>query len=106
MIQFTISDAADQQFAAILNNRRVTFRIYYAKAMDRWSFDLSIDDVPVLYGRRIVVGVDLLAPFGFDIGSIFVLEATTGGTPNRRGLPDGLVRMYHATEAEINAAIS
>lgn len=106
MIEFTISDAADQQFAAILNNRRVTFRIYYVKASDRWFFDLSIDDTPVLYGRKIVLGVDLLAAFDFGIGSIFVLEVTPGSLPNRRGLPDGLVRMYHATEAEINEAIS
>jgi len=104
MIEFTVADAADQQFSAILNNRRVTLRLRYNVTTDRWSLDLSLDDQPVLQGRRIVTGVDLLAPFDFGIGAIFAYPAAEGQIPDRSGLPSGRVRLYHATPAEIEAA--
>lgn len=102
MKEFPILDVADQQFGAILNGRRTTIRVRYNVTSDRWSFDLSIDDEPVLHGRRIVTGVDLLAPFDFGIGLIFAL-ATPGNEdvgPDRAAFPAGTVRLYHATEAE------
>lgn len=104
MIEFKITDAADQQFGAILNNRRVTMRLRYNTTTDRWSLDLSIDDQPVLHGRRIVVGVDLLEPFGFGIGAVFALSGVFDDPPNRTNLVNGNVKLYHATEAEIDAA--
>lgn len=105
MKEFPILDAADQQFGTILNNRRVTIRVRYNPTTDLWSFDLAIDDLPVLHGRRIVTGVDLLAPFNLDIGLIFAL--TTPGNealgPDRASLPAGTVKLYHATEVEVAA---
>lgn len=106
MIQFKIADHADQQFATILNNRRVTLRLRYNVTAERWTLDVSIDDLPVLTGRKIVTGVDLLAPFKLGIGLIFALPAKPGSVPNRNDLPLGNVRLYHATEAEYDAAIS
>jgi hypothetical protein len=106
MIEFTVADEADQQFATVLNNRRVTLRLRYNVTTDRWSFDLSIDDLPVLHGRRIVPGVDLLAPFGFGIGMIFAAAVKPGAEPNRYDLPAGNVRIFHATEAEVEAALA
>ena len=105
MIVFNIADAADQQFSTILEGRRVTFRLRYNPTNDRWSFDLAIDDVPILKGRRIVTGVDLLAPFGLGIGAIFALTATAGAAPDRRAIPDGTVRIYHALQEEIDASV-
>jgi len=104
MIQFPITDVADQQFGAVLNNRRVTLRIRYNVTTDRWSFNLSIDDTPVLHGRRVVQGVDLLAAFNFGIGAIFAFADNEGAEANRDNLPSGVVRLYHATAAEIEAA--
>lgn len=104
MIRFEIADQADQQFAAILDRRRVTIRLRYNVSIDRWSLDLSIDDLPVLRGRRIVEGVDLLAPYGFGIGAIFAVAERPGLEPNRENLPRGIVRLYHATAAEIAEA--
>lgn len=104
MIVFKIVDVADQQFSAVLNNRRVTIRLRWNLTSGRWSFDMSIDDVPVLHGRRIVTGIDLLAAFNFGIGAIFSLPAVAGAEPNRDNLPNGNVRLYHATQAEIDAA--
>ena len=104
MKQFSIIDAPDQQFAVILNNRRVTIRLRYNSTTDRWSMNLAIDDLPVLYGVRIVTGVDLLEPFNLGIGCIFALATNAGQNPDREGLPSGRVRLYHATIEEVEAA--
>lgn len=104
MIVFSIVDAADQQFGTIVNNRRVTIRLRWNLSSGRWSFDLAIDDLPVLTGRRIVTGIDLLAPFDLGIGAIFALSAVPGAQPGRNELPAGDVRLYHATADEIAAA--
>ena len=104
MIRFPIIDAADQQFSTIVNNQRCTIRIRYNVWNDRWSFDLSIDDAVVLCGRRIVPGVDLLAPFRFGVGVIFCIPNTEGAVPDRAALPAGDVRVYQATAAEYEAA--
>lgn len=103
---FNFSTDADQQFAMILNNRRVTFRFRYNVSSDRWSFDLSIDDQPVLYGRRVVTGVDLIGAHNFDIGLLFAVSIVPGAVPDRVQLPNGSVRMFHIMQDELNAAIS
>jgi hypothetical protein len=108
MIEFKIIDAADQQWSAILNQRRVTLRLRYnQRASERWSLDLMIDDIPVLHGRRVVVGVNLLEPFGFDIGAIVVLPAieNSPAIPGRVELPSGIVRMYHLSPEDLAEAV-
>ena len=103
MREFVITNDADQQFTVILSGRRCTIRIRYNGSVDRWMMDLSIDDAPVLTGRRLVVGSDLLAAYDFGLGSIFILSETGTLNPGRDELPGGLVRMYHATAAEVEA---
>jgi hypothetical protein len=103
VIQFNISDAADQQFATILNGRRVTIRLRYNVTSEHWSMDLSVDDQPVLRGRRVVTGVDLLQPFRLGIGAIFAWPQRPDLSPNRNNLPRALVGLYHASAAEIAA---
>ena len=106
MIEFPILDEADQQFGAVLNNRRVTLRVRYNTTTDRWSLDVSIDNTPVLHGRRVVAGVDLLLPFSLGIGAVFAVPVKDGEVPNRAGLPGGRVKLYHASEAEIGEALA
>lgn len=101
MIEFSIIDEADQQFATVLDGRRVTIRLRYNVSTDRWNMDLSIDDQPVLTGRRVVTGIDLLAPFDFGIGAVFAFAEKPGTLPDRNALPRSAVRLYHASEAEI-----
>lgn len=103
---FEIADLPDQQFATVFDGQRVTIRLRYNVTWDRWSLDLSIDDLPVLQGRKIVTGVDLLKPFNLGVGIIFAAAVTPGAVPNKDSLPNGTVRIYQTTEDEINAAIS
>lgn len=100
---FRIIDAADQQFGTIINGRRVTIRLRYNPTSERWSFDLAIDDQPVLLGRRIVTGVDLLAPFNFGLGVVFAAAVTPGAVPDRQALPAGTVKLFHASDEEAGA---
>ena len=104
MIRFHISNQADQKFATILNNKRVSFRFRYNPKIDRWSFDLSLDGKAILHGRRVVPGADLLAAFNFGIGKIFV-HSVTGADPNRNNLPDAIVNIYQVSEEEYDAAM-
>lgn len=101
---FNIIDASDQQFGTVINNRRVTIRLRYNVTTDRWSFDLSIDDLPVLHGRRVVTGVDLLAAYDFGLGMIFAYSAT-GEQPDRDALPAGTVQLFQANQSELEAAL-
>lgn len=104
MKELPVIDAADQIFSTVLNNRRVTIRLRYAPSTDRWSMDLAVDDEPLLYGRKIVLGTDILAAYDFGIGSIIALKANGGyAEPNRENLPSGVVRLYHYDESDLAA---
>lgn len=105
MIEIKIVNEPKQKFSVLLNRRRVTFTFWYNQTSDRWSFDLALDDIPVLHGRRVVTGVDLLAPFDLGIGVLFAYSEA-GGVPDRENLPNGVVKLYHATQEEVNAAVA
>lgn len=105
MIELPIIDEPKQRFSHLLNGRRVTFDVWYSVTSDRWSMDLSVDDAPVLHGRRIVPGVDLLAPFNFGVGIVFAFSEA-GAAPNRDNLPLGVVKLYHTTQGEVDAAVA
>lgn len=106
MIEFHILDEPRQKFSVLLDNRRVTFELWYSPATDRWSMDLAIDRAPVLQGRRIVTGVDLLAPFNLGIGILFAWPEVTGAVPDRSSLPLGIVKLYHTTQEEVDATVA
>lgn len=101
MQQLSIIDAADQQFGCVMNNRRVTMRLRYNPTTERWSFDLSLDDSPVLYAYRITLGTDLFSAFEFDIGRLYAVPLVAGAQPNRTGLIDGSVALLHIEEDEV-----
>lgn len=106
MIQFTITSDPDQKFSTVLSNKRVSFRFRFNTLIQRWAFDLALDDVPVITGRRVVTGVDLIEPFNLDIGKLFAVENVPGAVADRLGLPNGSVRLYQVTDAEYDDAIS
>ena len=105
MISFNIGDHADQEFSAVLGTQRVTLRLWYNTYTDRWSLSISIDDEPILVGIRVVPGVDMLDAFNLGIGAIFAFS-DTGDDPDRDNLPNGNVKLYHATTDEINATVA
>ncbi len=106
MRQIEIKDHAKQELSVVIDSRRVTFLVWYSSVTNRWSFDLSLDGEPILTGRRIVVGVDMLAAFNLGIGAIFALTDASLTDPNRDALPEGSVKIFHATQDEIDAAVA
>ena len=104
MIQFKLKAHPKQRFSVLLNRRRVSFQLWYSLTTDRWSLDLSVDDKPVLHGRRIVTGIDLLEPFRLGIG-IIIAFSETGAKPDRNNLPSAIVGLFHTTREEVDAAV-
>lgn len=106
MRRFHIIDASRQTFSAVLNRRRCTISLAYNVTTRRWSMDLSIDGTLMLAGRRLVHDTDLLAPWRFDIGSIFASDwEGKGREPDYDALVNGRTRLLHVTPAEIDAAL-
>lgn len=105
MISFTITESPDQQFSTIIGQKRMTIRLWYSTYSERWSMDVSIDGTPVLHGRRIVTGIDMLATFNFDIGVMFAVSENND-PPGRTQLSEGLVKIYQATKDEVSAAMA
>jgi hypothetical protein len=104
MIELSVIDRADQQFGIVLNGKRVSMRLRFNTTTRRWSYDLSLDDVWIIQGKRIVSMVDLFRSLPhLDIGHLYAYPATVGASPDRKSLPGRLVRLYHATSAEVDA---
>lgn len=102
--EITIIDAPSQAFTTTLAGKRCDFVVNYSTWAARWFFDLDVDGVRVLSGRKIVLGVDLLQPFGLGIGSL--IAAPWGDEevePGRTELPSGRVRLFHYDPAEAAA---
>lgn len=105
MREIVLTDAPDQEFSTILAGQRCRLRFRYSPTTERFSFDLDIGDRPALRGRRVVLGVDLLAPFALGIGRIFAAEFEgRGALPTKAAIAERRVRIYHVTEAEIAEA--
>lgn len=98
--ELPIIDAPSQAFTTTLSGRRCDFVVNYSTWSNRWAFDLDIDGVRVLSGRKIVMGVDLIQPFGLGIGSIVAAPwGDDPAEPGRTELPSGRVRLFHVEDA-------
>ena len=91
-----ITDAGDQKFDIVVNGQRVGIRLRNNVSIDRWSIDITIDDVDVLLGLRVVSDVDLLEPYALGIGSLYAGSGVLGATINYDTLTNGEVGLYHA----------
>lgn len=98
--ELTILDAPSQAFTTTLAGRRCDFVVKFSAWANRWSFDLDVDGARVLSGRKIVLGVDLIAPFNLGIGSLVAAPwGDDEAEPGRIELPSGRVRLFHVEAA-------
>lgn len=99
--ELPITSAPSQAFTTTLSGKRCDFVVTYSTWAGRWSFDLVVEGVSVLAGRRIVTGVDLVAPFRLGLGSIIAAGwGDQNAEPDRENLPAGIVRLFHISEEE------
>lgn len=103
MIEIPIIDAPKQTFTLTLNEKQVRMEVKYNTIADRWTFDLWVDDVLKLSGRKIVTGCNLVYPFtGLGVGVIWAAAISDPEVePNRENLPLGNVKLFQATEEEL-----
>lgn len=102
LLRIPVMDAPSQRMGLVLNGRRVTLTLNYNKMLDRWSFDLAIDTAPVLHGRRIVLGIDLLAPFNLGLGQVIAVDYEgKGADPGYSELVTGRARLLQADPAVV-----
>lgn len=106
MREFTITDDAEQEFTVILNGKRCTIRLRYNVSADRWMMDLKIDEATVLSGRRLVLDVDVIAPYDFGVGVLFISALGQDTKPDRFCFSEGRVRMFSASADEVAAALA
>lgn len=98
--EIPIIDAPSQRFTTTLTGARCDFLVTYSTWADRWSFDLDVDGVRVISGRRIVLGRDLFEP-KWGVGRLVAAPWTDGAEPGRTELPSGRVRLFHYDPAEV-----
>ena len=83
------------------NQQRLGFHFKYVTLIDRWMFDLYIDDVPALCGRRVVLDTNLLAPYALGVGALWAMDVEgAGDPPGLIPMTDGSIRLFHLSRLE------
>ena len=95
-----IIDEADQEHSILVDTKRMTIRFWFNSEIERWHFDVSSDGDPILYGRKLVVGIDLLEGLSIDVGLLFAIG---DAVPDYDALVNGNVIVYHAEQSEVDA---
>ena len=84
-----------------LGQERLGFHFKYVGLCNRWAFDFFIDDRPVMYGRKVVLETNLLAPYSFGVGALVAYDVEgIGDDPGLNDLIDGSIRLYHFSPLE------
>lgn len=91
---------ADQRFSVTMVGQRVSLRLRYNTLIDRWSVSVSIDDEPLLDGRRMTLNRNAFVGVLDNLGSLFLYSETVVD-PNFDNVSDGTVKLYHADPDEV-----
>jgi hypothetical protein len=96
LYEITVIDAPWQRLDTYLSDTAVALELQWNETANRWSMSLEIEGVMRLQGRRLVPGVDLIAPYNLGIGSLYLVDwDAKGGSPGRDALPAGQFRLIH-----------
>jgi hypothetical protein len=100
--ELPVIEAPSQSFSTTLAGKRVAIDLDWNETSGRWYFALSVDDVLKVAGRRIIMGVDLLAPFQLRMGALIAVDwEGRGASPGRQELPSGRVRLMHYEDGAV-----
>lgn len=106
MQRINLTAAPDQRLSVIVDGRRSTFRFRFNAWAQRWHFDMALDDQPVIYGRRVVSGRNLI-PGVVLPGKLFAyVYAGNGSQPGLGDFASGAADLFYVGEAELETALA
>lgn len=95
LYELPVSGQPGQVFSTVTNGQKITIRLRYNTVTERFSMDLSIDEVAVLTGVKLVSNIDFLEPFDLGIGKLFVAGVRDAETaPTLSAFAEGRVKLY------------
>jgi hypothetical protein len=96
LYEIPIINAPWQRLETYLGDTAVSLELLWNTFSERWSLSLFIQGEVKLQGKRLVTGVDLIAPYNLRIGRLFLVDwEALGGQPGRSELPSGQFRLIH-----------
>lgn len=74
-------------FTTILNGVEYRFDTLYSDRSGLWTFDLSVakTGARLVSGVPVLIGCDMLAPFGLGIGSLYAVDVTAASAREEAG---------------------
>ncbi len=108
MVEIPFSGFPREAMTVPLVGRRIRFRARYSNLMQVWTIDLSevIGDATVrlVSGLVVVIGADLLKPYGLELGGLFAVASDQPKQDAKRGELGVRVKLIHYTPDELAAA--
>jgi hypothetical protein len=91
-----------QKFSCNLNGVEYGFAASYNERSGAWAFDLSLVSTGevLLTGVPILLGCDMLAPFGLNIGSLIAVDAAASPAWALAGDGETLIPVAQTTDAD------
>lgn len=108
MVDLPFSGFSRESRDFVLEGRTIRIRSQYSNLMEVWTLDLSevIGDatVPIVSGITVVLGANLLKPYGLGLGGLFAVASDQPKQDAKRGELGNRVKLMHRTQAELQAA--
>jgi hypothetical protein len=99
-----------ERLTTTIEGRTISLRVRYSSESESWFLDLAetqpgTEETPLLSGRRITLGNDLLGSLDLRLGALYAIDTTGAGVDPGAGDLGSRVLIYHLTEAELAAGV-
>ncbi len=104
IVELHLIDEPYQRIKTAMNGQIVELYFKYNTQTDHWTLDVYKDGKPLLSGRKLVLGIDLLGRYNFGLGSLVCSHITSKETvsePNRYNLVNGDVRVFTVWKEDV-----
>ena len=102
MVKVPFTSNPWESFSCALNGNTYQFQTNYNERNGVWSFDLYDDTTgaPLVMGVPILLGCDLLAPYGLGIGSMYAIDMAATTAPSLVGTTGTVGQVLQMTDAD------
>ncbi len=107
LVPFT-SDPANTFSCTLGNGVKYVFETRYNDLGGFWTFDLTrdIDQVKLLSGVPILLGLDLLAPYALGAGALIPIDESLAGIDAGPDDLGGRIKVYWLSDDELAQAVA